>query len=77
MMPLWTTAMRPLRLTWGWELMSEGAPWVAQRVWPTPMAPSTAAPPWSMSLRTCSRPLALYTESFRSRPEYTATPAES
>ena len=24
--------MRPLRLTWGWELMSLGAPWVAQRV---------------------------------------------
>ncbi len=31
-MPLWMTANLPFSLTWGWELMSFGAPWVAQRV---------------------------------------------
>ena len=30
MILLWTTAIFPLRLTWGWELTSLGAPWVAQ-----------------------------------------------
>ena len=61
MMPLWTTAMRPEVLTWGWELMSEGSPWVAQRVWPRPTVPWTVLPPATMSKSTFSRPLALTT----------------
>ena len=61
MMPLWTTAILPFWLTWGWEFTSLGAPWVAQRVWPMPTVPSTAAPPWIKSDRTWSRPLALRT----------------
>ena len=76
MMPLWTTAIRPLRLIWGWELTSDGAPWVAQRVWPTPTRPGTDLPPSSILSRTASRPFALWTES-PVEGSYTATPAES
>jgi hypothetical protein len=38
MMPLWTTATRPLQSVWGWALRSLGAPCVAQRVWRDPEA---------------------------------------
>ena len=40
MMPLWTIAMRPDESTCGCALMSVGAPWVAQRVWPMPTRPA-------------------------------------
>jgi hypothetical protein len=40
MMPLWTTAMVPSMLLWGWAFSTEGAPWVAQRVCPMPTDPS-------------------------------------
>ena len=45
MMPLWTTAIFPLSAMWGWLFSSEGAPWVAQRVWPMPTVPGMALPP--------------------------------
>ena len=41
MMPLWTTAS--LSVACGWALVSFGLPWVAQRVWPMPMAPESGA----------------------------------
>ena len=34
MIPLWMRTMRPARC--GWALVSDGRPWVAQRVWPMP-----------------------------------------
>ena len=37
MMPLCTTAT--LSVACGWALFSLGRPWVAQRVWPMPVAP--------------------------------------
>ncbi len=37
MMPLCTTDTRAVPC--GWALPSVGAPWVAQRVWPTPVTP--------------------------------------
>ena len=39
MMPLWTTAMRPEQSMCGCELISDGSPCVAQRVWPMPGVP--------------------------------------
>ena len=41
----------------GWALLSVGAPWVAQRVWPIPVTPGRA---WwsSTSARLCNLPLA-------------------
>ena len=36
MIPLWTTATRPVQSRWGWAFVSVGWPWVAQRVWPMP-----------------------------------------
>ena len=39
MMPLWTTAS--LSVACGWALRSLGRPWVAQRVWPMPIAPAS------------------------------------
>ena len=39
MMPLWTTAMRPVWSVCGWALGVVGAPWVAQRVCPMPSVP--------------------------------------
>ena len=37
MMPLWTTATRPLGVDVRVGVASLGAPWVAQRVWPMPV----------------------------------------
>ncbi len=36
MMPLWTSAIRPVQSAWGWAFSSLGRPWVAHRVWPMP-----------------------------------------
>ena len=41
MMPLWTTATRSVAC--GWALFSVGLPWVAQRVWPMPVCPSSGS----------------------------------
>ena len=41
MMPLWTTASRGEAC--GWALVSVGLPWVAQRVWPMPIAPMSGS----------------------------------
>jgi hypothetical protein len=41
MMPLWTTAS--FSVACGWAFLSFGLPWVAQRVWPMPMAPESGA----------------------------------
>ncbi len=43
MMPLCTSATRPVRPACGWALTSFGAPWVAQRVWPMPVVDAAAA----------------------------------
>jgi hypothetical protein len=71
MMPLCTTETPPE--TCGWAFLSEGAPCVAQRVWPMPMCPAMprAAASFASSL---TRPQLR----IRSRePLITATPAES
>ena len=39
MIPLWTTAIRPVQSVCGWAFTSLGAPWVAQRVCPIPRVP--------------------------------------
>ncbi len=41
MMPLWISATRPRASSIGWALRSDGGPWVAQRVWPSPQLPSS------------------------------------
>src|SRR3989304_5016667 len=38
-MPLWTTTREPLQSVCGWAFSSEGRPWVAQRVCPSPTLP--------------------------------------
>ena len=43
MIPLCTSAMRPVGSVWGWALTSLGTPWVAQRVWPMPTRPEKSA----------------------------------
>ena len=43
MIPLWTTAILTAASLCGWALRSVGRPWVAQRVWPTPECPLSAA----------------------------------
>ena len=56
-------------------MMSEGAPWVAHRVWPMPTVPGRVTPPSKMPSSTLKRPLDLTTR--RPPSLYTATPAES
>ena len=41
MMPLWTMATSSEKC--GWALVSLGTPWVAQRVWPMPIVPSSGS----------------------------------
>lgn len=56
MMPLWTMAIRPSQLVWGWALTTEGLPWVAQRVWPIPQVASLSMLESSLSgPRPCPR----------------------
>ena len=43
MIPLWTTAMRPLQSRCGWAFWSFTSPWVAQRVWPMPQLPASSS----------------------------------
>ena len=38
MIPLWMTVISPVQSWWGWALRSFGRPWVAQRVWASPIA---------------------------------------
>ena len=75
MMPLCTSEIRPLQSLNGWALRSEGAPWVAQRVWAMPQVPgsgdfSAASASWD------TRPLRLSRRMAPSGPT-TAMPAES
>ena len=39
-MPFWMTTIWPVQSMWGWALVCEGLPWVAQRVWPMPIWPA-------------------------------------
>ncbi len=71
MMPLWMRAISPLQSRSGWAFVSEGAPWVAQRVWPMPTVPFRCG---RRDSRTAISPAALCTASPFST---TATPAES
>ena len=59
MMPLWTTQILPSVEQCGCELTSEGAPCVAQRVWPMPVVPTSRAPFAVCSASTARRPLVL------------------
>src|SRR3990170_1621453 len=72
MIPLWTTATRPVLC--GWAFVSEGRPWVAHRVCPTPQLPAIG---WreTRSVRRESFP-SLLRMSIRP-PSRIATPAES
>ena len=49
MIPLWTTARRPVQSKRGWAFSIEGWPWVAQRVWPIPVRGPAGAAPASVS----------------------------
>src|SRR5512139_2127489 len=72
MIPLWMTATCPARC--GWAFSSEGRPWVAQRVWPTPHVPETGR------FAICSVSRAIFPSDFRiamSPSVRTAIPAES
>ena len=73
-MPLWTRASVMLLSVCGCALMSEGSPWVAQRVWPMPLLPETGECS-SRSLRFSMRPFDLRREICP--PSQTASPAES
>jgi len=44
MIPLWTTTRSPPQSRWGCAFRSFGAPWVAQRVCPTPTRAGAANP---------------------------------
>src|SRR5215510_13209767 len=72
MMPLCTTETSSVM--WGWAFASVGLPWVAQRVWPIPVSPSSGE-----DLSRASRLRSLPSE--RRRPSWpfstVATPAES
>ena len=72
MMPLCTTATRPAR--WGWALRSAGAPWVAQRVWPTPVSPPRGE---ASSIASKLRSLPFSRRELRRPPSRVATPALS
>lgn len=74
-MPLWTTATLFSASRCGWELMSLGAPWVAQRVWAMPVVPAKRLGTRDSSSRT--RPLALTTFRAADFGLLTTMPAES
>ena len=38
MIPLWMTVISPVQSRCGWAFRSFGRPWVAQRVWASPIA---------------------------------------
>ena len=73
-MPLWTITTRPDPSRCGCALASVAAPWVAQRVWPMPVVPSTGAA-FTRASRSCRRPARRRTLT-PSGPR-TASPAES
>ena len=68
-------AKSPFWDRWGWALVSVGAPWVAQRVWPMPQVPGNAAPFSVFSYRPETLPDTFASRIF-SLPT-TAMPAES
>src|SRR5690554_3314346 len=74
MIPLCTTTIFPEALLWGWELISDGAPWVAQRVCPIPSEPFTGLS-LTCSSSTFNLPLNFLISTLSSL--YTAIPAES
>ena len=79
MMPLCTTATRPVRPRWGWAFSSLGAPWVAQRVWPMPVVAAGSGVSAMAFSRLASLPLRL-SEAIRPAPSEVSTsamPAES
>ena len=57
MMPLWTTATLLSADMCGCAFTSDGAPWVAQRVWAMPVVPLKRA--GTLASRSRTRPLAL------------------
>jgi len=72
MIPLCATLARPA--VCGWALDAEGAPWVAQRVWPIP---TVAAIGSAASTASSSRILPLARRRSTCPPTTPATPAES
>ncbi|CAM5226634.1 hypothetical protein SFUMM280S_06648 [Streptomyces fumanus] len=75
MMPLCTTATLWSADRCGWALTSEGAPWVAQRVWAMPVVPLKRA--GTRASRSRTRPLALTIFRPADFGELTTMPAES
>lgn len=75
MIPLCTTATRPMRPTCGWALPSVGPPWVAQRVWPIPVVAAGNGVSAIAFSRLASLPARLSTASFLLATN--AIPAES
>src|ERR1700738_409797 len=59
MIPLCTTAKRPVQSMCGCAFASEGRPWVAQRVWPRPVVPCSASPLRRRAAKLASFPSAL------------------
>ncbi len=59
MMPLCTSATRPVAPRWGWALASVGAPWVAQRVCPIPVVDGGSGSSASAFSRLASLPARL------------------
>ncbi len=77
MIPLCTTARRPVQSRWGWAFSGVGLPWVAQRVWPIAVRrPGGAARQRPASASTEWVPSAARARQ-RSPSATRATPAES
>src|SRR5579872_5211525 len=77
MIPLCTTATRPLQSTCGWALASVGWPWVAHRVWPMPEL-AWRRPPSAIRRRSDSERVPRAARArHSSEPDCTTTPAES
>ncbi len=75
MMPLCTTATLLSADMCGWAFRSDGAPWVAQRVWAMPVVPLKRA--GTLASRSRTRPLALTIFRPAAFGEVTTMPAES
>ena len=77
-MPLWTSGdAAVLTQTWGWELMSFGSPWVAQRVWPMPSVPGRERAVLRFCIRGSADGLWHFSIMQHGRPVATQMPAES
>ncbi len=58
MIPLWARAIFPVQSVCGWAFTLDGAPWVAHRVWASPVVPAMGG---SCASRSAMKPLSLTT----------------